>query len=97
MTVNLSGVSDIQKVTVTLSGVTDILAQVLPDTAVSLNLLAGDTNGDKTVNVSDSLQTRGRAGQPTDATNFRSDVNAEGNVNAGDTLIVRGRSGNSVP
>jgi hypothetical protein len=59
--------------------------------------LLGDTNGDRVVNSGDALQTRGRSGQATDATNFRSDVNTDGFVNSGDALFVRTRSGNSLP
>ena len=47
MTVNLTGVSDVQLITVTLSGVTDSFAQVLPETAVSVNMLGGDTSGNR--------------------------------------------------
>ena len=60
-------------------------------------MLIGDTNGDRVVNAGDALQTRNRAGQATDGTNFRSDVNLDGFVNSGDTTAVRARSGNSVP
>ena len=75
MTVSLTGVTDVQTITVTLSSVTDSFAQILPDTAVSAGFLICDTNGDRFVNVGDTLQTRNRSGQATDATNFRSDVN----------------------
>jgi hypothetical protein len=97
MTVNLTGVTDVQTVTVTLSNVTDTFAQVLPNIPVSLGVLPGDTNGDRIVNAGDTLQTRGRSGQPADAINFRSDVNADGFINSGDTLSVRSRSGTSLP
>ena len=97
MTVNLTGVTDAQTVTVTLSNVTDSFAQVYPDTALSVDFLIGDTNGDRFVNAGDALQTRSRSGQATDATNFRSDVNTDGVVNSGDTTAVRSRSGNALP
>ncbi len=97
MTVNLTGVANAQTVTVTLSNVIDSFHQVLPNTAVSAGFLLGDTNGDRFVNGGDSLLTRNRSGQGTDATNFRSDVNADGFVNGGDTFIVRSRSGTFLP
>ena len=59
MTVNLNGVTDVQKITVTLSNVTDSSANVLPDTPVSANMLIGDTNANKTVNASDVRADRG--------------------------------------
>ena len=57
MTVNLTGVADVQEVTVTLSNVMDSFAQVLPDKAVSVNMLIGDATGDRSVNGSDVAQT----------------------------------------
>ena len=97
MTVSLTGVADVQTITVTLSSVTDSFAQVLPATVVSVGFLIGDTNGDRFVNAGDTLQTRGRSGQSTDATNFRSDVNFDGTINSGDQIAVRSRSGTFLP
>ena len=42
----------------TLSGVTDSLAQVLPNTAVSVNMLIGDVNSSKSVVASDIAQVK---------------------------------------
>ena len=97
MTIPLSGVADMQKITVLFSGVTSSLGQVLSNTAVSMNLLVADTNRDKSVNSGDALQTRNRSGQAVSAGNFRSDVNTSGTINSGDAFIVRARSGNSSP
>jgi hypothetical protein len=49
------------------------------------------------LNSGDAIQTRGRSGQPADATNFRSDINADGSINSGDTLLVRANAGAFVP
>jgi uncharacterized delta-60 repeat protein len=97
MTVNLTGVTDVQKITVTLSNVTDTSAQVLPDTAVSMNMLIGDTTGNKTVNAGDVAQTKGQSGQPVGAGNFRNDVNVSGSINAGDVAQVKANSGHTLP
>jgi hypothetical protein len=97
MTVSLSSVADVQKVTVTLSTVTDSFAQVLPDTAVSMNLLIGDTNGSKTVNSTDIGQTKTQSGVPVTMANFRQDVTPNGTINASDIGLVKTRSGASVP
>ena len=67
MTVNLTGVTDAQTTTVTLENVTDSNSQVLPPTALSMGVLLGDTNGNRLVNSGDTLQTRNRSGQATDA------------------------------
>ena len=93
MTVNLTGVTDAQTLTVTLSGVTDEFLQVLSDTAVSANMLIGDTNGNGIVNSSDVAQTKGQIGQPVTSANFRTDVNASGTINSTDAAIVKSHSG----
>ena len=62
MTVNLTGVADVQKITVTLNGVTDAFAQVLPDAAVSVNMLVGDINSSKTVNATDIGAVKAQSG-----------------------------------
>ena len=97
MTVNVAGASDAQTLSMVLIGVTDEFSQVLPDTHLSVGLLAGDTNANRFVNAGDTLQTRNRSGQATDAINFRSDVNTDGAVNSGDTVVVRSRSGDFLP
>jgi len=97
MTVNLTGVADVQRLTVTLQSVTDTTAQVMPDTPVSVNFLAGDTNGNKTVNAADVAQTKSQLGQTVTGSNFRNDLNANGSINSGDTAIIKSDLGHSVP
>jgi len=84
-----------QTLVVKLTSVSD--GTLSGDVPVAMGVLVGDTNGDRFVNSGDSLQTRGRSGQATDATNFRSDVNTDGFVNSGDSLAVRSRSGTFLP
>jgi subtilisin family serine protease len=97
MMVNLKGVTDVQKITVTLSNVTSDTSQVLPDTAVSANMLIGDTTGDKTVSNSDVTQTRGQVGLPVSASNFREDVNIDGAITSADVSLVRSDLGHTLP
>jgi len=97
MTVNLTGVTDVQKVTVTLSDVTGSTSQVLPDTSVSANMLIGDTNGDKTVNNFDVRQTRDQVGLPVTTSNFREDVNVNGAITSADVSLVTSNGGHSLP
>jgi subtilisin family serine protease len=97
MTVNLKGVTDVQKITLTLSNVTSDTSQVLPDTAVSANMLIGDTTGDKTVNNPDVTQTRGQVGLPVSASNFREDVNIDGAITSTDVSLVRSDIGHTLP
>ena len=97
MTVNLTGVADVQRITVTLTSVHDSFGQILPDTAVSANMLIGDTTGNRTVNASDIAQVKAQAGMPVDATNFREDLNVDGVINASDIGLVKSKSGDSLP
>lgn len=97
MTVNLTGVSDTQRITVTLQSVTDTLGQMLPDTALSMNVLVGDTNGNKTVNASDVAQTKGQVGTVVTSANFRQDISVDGAISASDIALVKSRIGNGVP
>jgi hypothetical protein len=95
--VNLSGVADVQKVTVTLSNVTDSFAQVLPNTPVSMNVLSGDTNGNKSVTATDIGIVKGQSGAAVTAANFRQDLAPNGAISASDIGLVKSRSGTSVP
>ncbi len=97
MTVNLTGVSDAQQITVTLSNVTDCFGSVLPDSMVTAGMLIGDTNANGAVNSGDVAQTKSQIGQPVSATNFRSDVNTSGSINASDVSIVKSEIGNGLP
>ena len=97
MIVDLTGVADVQQITVTFSNVTDDFGQILPDTAVNMNLLIGDTSGNKTVNGTDVSQTKLRSGFAVGAANFRSDVNANGGISGTDVSVVKLRSGSGVP
>ncbi|MDQ6861792.1 MAG: dockerin type I domain-containing protein, partial [Verrucomicrobiota bacterium] len=97
MTLQLADVSDVQTITVTLSNVTDTLGQSLPSGSVSMSLLLGDANNDRSVNAADATVVRNRSGQAVDTTNFRADVNADGAFNSADSVIVRNRSGSSLP
>jgi hypothetical protein len=97
MTVPLSGVTDIQKVTLNLKTVESITGEVLPNTAVSVNMLIGDTSGNKAVNASDVSQTKSRSGAMLGPTTFRSDTNANGTINASDVSQVKSNSGHAVP
>jgi len=95
VTVNLSGVANAQTIGITLTEVSN--GSTTGEVFVPMGVLVGDTNGNGFVNAGDSLQTRNRAGQATDATNFRSDVNTDGSINSGDTLVVRSRAGTALP
>jgi len=97
MTVNLTGVTDMQQLTVKLSGVTSTAAQAMPDTSVIMNVLAGDINGSTSVSATDVGQVKSQASLPVDATNFRSDVVVSGTINASDIGMVKANTGHTLP
>ncbi len=95
VTVNLSGVSNAQVITLKLAGVSDGVNS--GDVLVRMGVLSGDTTGDGHVNASDVAQTKSQSGQPVSAANFREDVNSNGAVNASDVSLVKSRSGTALP
>jgi len=95
ITVNLTGVTDAQYITVALLGVNDGQGQT--DVGVKMGVLAGDTNADTRVNVGDTNQVKANSGQLTTTVNFRTDVNLDGRLNVGDTNFVKERSGTFLP
>jgi hypothetical protein len=97
VTVALSGVTNIQVLTVALSNVTDSFAQTLPNASVSANMLIGDTTANKNVNASDITQTKIQSGVTISPTNFRTDLNVNGAINASDVTLVKSRSGDALP
>ena len=97
MTVNLTGVTNVQQIAVKLSAVTDSMAHVLPDTTVNMIALAGDTTANKTVNSGDVAQTKAQVGSLVGAGNFRNDVTTDGSINSSDVSLVKARVGTAVP
>lgn len=94
--VNLTGVANAQKITVSLSNVNDSAGNKSSSLLASMGILLGDSNADGAVNSGDAQQTRNRSGQLTSSTNFRSDVNLDGAINSGDAFIVRSKSGSTI-
>lgn len=97
MTINLTGVANAQTIALSLSSVTDSIAQVMPNTVVSMTLLVGDTTGNKVVNSTDVSQTKLQSGQSVTGANFRQDVTASGAINGTDVSVVKLHVGSGVP
>ena len=93
--VNLTGVTNAQRLTVTLLGTNDGTSTT--DLSVQMGVLLGDTSGNGTVNASDVSQTKSKSGQPVDATNFRTDITVNGSINASDVSLVKSNSGTALP
>jgi dockerin type I repeat protein len=95
VTVNLTGVGNAQRITVTLSNVND--GTHMGNVPVSMGVLVGDVNGNALVNASDVSLTKSQAGQPVTGSNFREDVNANGAISATDVAQVKANVGTALP
>jgi hypothetical protein len=95
VTINLSGVTNAQRLGVTLSNVSD--GANLGSVMIPMGVLEADTNGNGSVSASDIGQTKGQSGQATMGTNFRTDVNVNGSISAADIGLVKSKSGTSLP
>ncbi len=95
VTVNLSGVTNAQRITVTLLNVND--SKNTNNVAVRMGILTGDTTGNGTVSASDVSLTKLKSGQAVDSSNFRKDVNVDGSINASDVSSVKLKSGTALP
>ena len=95
ITVNLSGVTNVQRITVTLQNASD--GTNMGNVSVQMGVLVGDTTGSGSVNAGDVSQTKAQSGQPVTAANFRQDVTINGTINASDVSLVKGQSGTALP
>jgi N-acetylneuraminic acid mutarotase len=95
ITVNLSGVTDVQRLTMTLHGVNN--GNTTGEVPVSMGVLVGDVNGNASVNASDVALTKSQVGQAVGGSNFREDVNVNGTISATDVALVKSDVGHSLP
>ena len=96
MSIDLTGATNAQTVTLGLTQVTDVYGQALPNTSVSVSFLLGDTNASGGVTSSDIAQTKAASGQTTNASNFREDVNVSGGIRSSDVALVKSVAGSSL-
>src|SRR5207237_3308210 len=95
VTVNLTGVTNVQRITVTLFNVND--GTHMGNVPVSMGVLVGDVNGNAVVNSSDVSLTKSQVGQAVSGSNFREDVNANGVINSVDVAQVKANVGTALP
>ena len=91
--VTLANVPDNRRTTISLGNVNGTAVNV----AASIGFLVGDANSTGSVNSSDISGVKARAGQATNAANFKFDVNASGTINPADVSAVKARSGLVLP
>lgn len=95
LVLNLTGVANAQRLTVTLDNVNN--GSTAGDVAISMGLLLGDINGTGTITSSDIGQAKSLSGQTANATNFPADLNVSGSINATDVGLAKSNSGMSLP
>jgi N-acetylneuraminic acid mutarotase len=95
VTVNLTGVTNVQRITVMLINVND--GTHMGNVPVSMGVLIGDTNGNAVVNAADVALTKSQVGMAVSSSNFREDVNTSGTISATDVAIVKSDVGHALP
>jgi N-acetylneuraminic acid mutarotase len=95
VTVNLTGVINVQRITVTLFNVND--GTHMGNVPVSMGVLVGDVNGNAIVNATDVASTKSQVGNAVSSSNFREDVNTNGTISATDVAQVKSDVGTSLP
>jgi hypothetical protein len=95
VTVNLTGVSNAQTVTVTLLGAT--IGGAPADVPVQMGVLIGDVNESRRVDSADVFTARQLTLQNADEGNFRSDINLSGRIDSADVFRARQQTLTALP
>jgi subtilisin family serine protease len=95
--VTLSGVSDVQYVTVDLSSVSSTDGGSGGTGSVRVGFLAGDVNQSRTVSLADVGLVNSVLAQTVTAANYLKDVNASGTLTLGDKAITNGDLTHALP
>jgi hypothetical protein len=95
VTVDLTGVSNAQKIRITLSNVSNGTGN--GDVSIFMGMLLGDVDATGRVDAADVSLVRQQTLQTVTSSNFREDVNASGRIDAADVSIVRQQTLTSLP
>jgi len=93
--VNLTGVTNAQKITLTLLGVND--GTHTADVSVPMAVLLGDVNASGDVDSADVFLVRQQTLHNVTLSNFREDINASGDIDSADVFIARKQTLTSLP
>jgi hypothetical protein len=94
-TINLSGVTNAQNITVSLLGVS--AGGASGDIPVTIGVLLGDVNSTRRTDSGDVTQVRNHTVSVPDQDTFRFDVNTTGRIDAGDVTVTRNASVTVLP
>ena len=99
VTVNLTGVSNAQRIVITLFSVSD--GTNTNNVSVPMGVLLGDSNNNgfvtSTGSPNDVTLTQSKVGQILSGSNFREDVNLNGLINSTDVNLVQSKVGTKLP
>jgi hypothetical protein len=95
ITVNLTGVTNAQYITVRLNCVDD--GTNIGNVSVTMGVLAGDASAGGSVTGTDVSIVKSQSGMPVGVGNFRSDMNAGGSISGTDVSIAKLASGTALP
>jgi Dockerin type I domain/WD40-like Beta Propeller Repeat len=98
---NLTGVGNAQRITVSLANATDSAGNSSLAVSGSMGVLIGDVNGDGQVDSSDLILVKQQTLQPVNdnpgTSNFREDVNTDGNIDSSDLIITKQQTLTGLP
>ena len=89
VTINLTGVTDVQTLTVGIFDVDD--GMHMGDVGIQMHVMIGDVTGNGAVNASDVSSAKAKIGQPVNGTTFRADVTVNGDINASDVALIKSK------
>jgi|GEM_PF-3508004 len=95
ITVNLSGVSNAQWITITLFGVND--GTNMTDVSVNMGVLLADVDASGRVDSNDVFQVRQQTLQTITVSNFREDIDTSGRIDTNDVFIARQQTLTGLP
>lgn len=95
-TVNLTGVTNANYVSVALHNVSDTAGHI-GDVATTMGVLTGDVNASGVVTSGDTNLCKAQALQPVTTSNFRDDINASGAITTGDVNIIKQNALSQLP
>jgi arylsulfate sulfotransferase len=95
VTVNLTNVSNGQKIVLNLLGVSD--GTNTENVSIPMGILVGDTTANGSVNSTDVSEVKLQSGLATSAANFRKDITASGTINSTDVGMVKSTVGSAIP
>jgi hypothetical protein len=91
VTVNLTGVQNLQTILVRLGQVND--GTNVSGAFVPMRVIIGDVNANAQVNSADVTQAKAQSGSAVTQSNFRADVVSNGLINSSDIVLVKSKSG----